>query len=645
MADQSNADRAGHQREIWDTKPTLRSVYADFHRRLQGACPPGPLLDIGGGSAHFKDYRPDVVSIDIIPFAGIDVVADAHAMPFDADTFNGVVMLDVLHHLQRPVVFMREAARILKVGGRLAMIEPGMSAVSKVFYDKFHHEPVDMGADPFAEAVAQSGNDPWDSNQAIPSLMFGSAASRARLAEVVPGHQGRVGGAAQPLRLSLVRRLQEVVPRARRADAAPPRVGRRSVADAGGGARVSGIRRVGEGIAMIDGVPFASRGRSGLAAGGRPADAAAEPAAIQPGRAARFAPGLTLSVLLTVFAVPNLVWVLLDRRVWPWDQAWYGEVTADLSFLFAHCAGSLVLRHALVDAEQAPSARLARPSHRSPWVWPRAASTWPFWCFVVALQTASLALIWTACRAVAPRNLPIVVAATLFAAAGPLFIGLSHQYLVEPLQILDVSASLFVAIRAPRIAGFRLLALLALLTIVGMGSKTTTFIYCGLFWAIAFGYGVQAARQRRWAWGDPVAWVALAAAFLLGIVTAGWYLANMADMLAHIRAATEGADAELYGHRGTLLAKLPFWWDAALTGFLVGWDRWILVFLPVAMAASAVLLPRGLWRRTWRIEDAVAFAASAHVVITILLLAGQPNEETRFLVPLAPDLAMLLAWV
>lgn len=186
MADQSNADRAGHQREIWDTKPTLRRVYADFHRRLEGACPPGPLLDIGGGSAHFKDYRPDVVSIDIIPFAGIDVVADAHAMPFDADTFNGVVMLDVLHHLQRPVVFLREAARILKVGGRLAMIEPGMSAVSKVFYDKFHHEPVDMGADPFAEALPQSGDDPWDSNQAIPSLMFGSAASRARLAEVVP---------------------------------------------------------------------------------------------------------------------------------------------------------------------------------------------------------------------------------------------------------------------------------------------------------------------------------------------------------------------------------------------------------------------------------------------------------------------------
>ncbi len=186
MADQSSADRAGHQREVWDTKPTLRTVYADFHRRLERACPAGPLLDIGGGSAHFKDYRPDVVSTDILPFTGIDVVADAHSMPFDADTFSGIVMLDVLHHLQRPVAFLREAARVLRVGGRLAMIEPGMSAVSRVFYDRLHHEPVDMRADPFAETVAQSGDDPWDSNQAIPSLMFGSAEGRRRLAAVAP---------------------------------------------------------------------------------------------------------------------------------------------------------------------------------------------------------------------------------------------------------------------------------------------------------------------------------------------------------------------------------------------------------------------------------------------------------------------------
>lgn len=381
---------------------------------------------------------------------------------------------------------------------------------------------------------------------------------------------------------------------------------------------------------------------SGFAMGGSPVEPPSA-TANRPSHGDRLVAGLALVAILSAFAVPNMAWVVLDRRVWPWDQAWYGEVTADLYFRLGHAPDSWF------------SGMLSLMPSKPPLLAWLGQAIVPLGVaagsvdiillvFIVALQTASLALIWSACRAVAPRNLPLVAAATLFAAAGPLFVGLTHQYLVEPLQILDTSASLLLALRAPRMSGLRILALLSLLAVVGLAAKTTTFIYCGLFWVIALAYGVRAIRRRRWVPGDPAAWAALASAILLGIVTGGWYLANMADMLAHIRAATSGADAELYGHSGTLLAKLPFWWDAAQIGFFVGWDRWAIAFLPAAMAASAVVLPCGLWRRSWRLEDAVAFAASAHVVVTALLLAGQPNEETRFLVPLVPDLAVLLAW-
>jgi hypothetical protein len=43
-----------------------------------------------------------------------------------------------------------------------------------------------MMADPFADA-AQSGSDPFDSNQAIPSLMFGTERARNRTEAAVPG--------------------------------------------------------------------------------------------------------------------------------------------------------------------------------------------------------------------------------------------------------------------------------------------------------------------------------------------------------------------------------------------------------------------------------------------------------------------------
>ena len=105
-------------RGAWQSKATLRLLYRDFHRRLLESCPDGRILDIGGGTAHIKDFRPDIISTDILSFPGIDVVADAHRLPFPDEFFTGVVMLDVLHHLERPIEFLREASRVLKPGGR-----------------------------------------------------------------------------------------------------------------------------------------------------------------------------------------------------------------------------------------------------------------------------------------------------------------------------------------------------------------------------------------------------------------------------------------------------------------------------------------------------------------------------------------------
>ena len=40
------------------------------------------------------------------------------------------------------------------------------------------------------------------------------------------------------------------------------------------------------------------------------------------------------ALLLSVIAlIPSLLWALRDRRVWPWDQAWYGEVSVDLWYV------------------------------------------------------------------------------------------------------------------------------------------------------------------------------------------------------------------------------------------------------------------------------------------------------------------------
>lgn len=187
----SNNGPGLNQRQIvhrshWEKKETIRLLYRDFHRRLLESCPEGRVLDIGGGTAHIKDFRPDIVCADILSFPGIDVVADAHRLPFRDGYFAGVVMLDVLHHLERPIEFLNEASRVLKSGGRLAMIEPAMTTLARRFYHHFHQEPVDMNVDAFAPVTINPERDPFDANQAIPSLLFATPAARGRVEKVVP---------------------------------------------------------------------------------------------------------------------------------------------------------------------------------------------------------------------------------------------------------------------------------------------------------------------------------------------------------------------------------------------------------------------------------------------------------------------------
>ena len=173
-------------RSQWEKKESIRLLYRDFHRRLLDCCPAGRVLDIGSGTAHIKHSRPDIVSTDILTFPGIDVVADAHRLPFSNECFSGVVMLDVLHHMERPIEFLREASRVLKAGGSLTMIEPAMTTVARRFYDHFHEEPVDMDADPFADVAINPERDPFDANQAIPTLLFATSEACRRVEKVIP---------------------------------------------------------------------------------------------------------------------------------------------------------------------------------------------------------------------------------------------------------------------------------------------------------------------------------------------------------------------------------------------------------------------------------------------------------------------------
>lgn len=164
--------RSHDARDAWDRKPSLRSVYTDLYRQIAERRIAGPTVEIGGGSGNFKDFAPNTISTDIVSAPWLDAVADASRLPFADATIANIVLFDVLHHIEFPVQFLDEASRVLRPGGRIIFSEPAITPVSNIFYSHLHPEPVDMTADVFAVGSPDPDRDPFDANQAIPTLLM-----------------------------------------------------------------------------------------------------------------------------------------------------------------------------------------------------------------------------------------------------------------------------------------------------------------------------------------------------------------------------------------------------------------------------------------------------------------------------------------
>jgi SAM-dependent methyltransferase len=186
-ADQAEGYRQtlSRQRSAWDTRPYLRALYGEWFEAISArlALIAGPTVEIGCGIGAFKEFAPQIVATDVLPSAWTEQVVDATQLPYDDGAVANLVMIDVLHHLPQPSAFLGEAERVLPPGGRLVCLEPYCSPVSTAVYKAFHHETTDLSVDPFSPA-RHSTPDPFDSNQALPTLIFWRHSNR--LAELHP---------------------------------------------------------------------------------------------------------------------------------------------------------------------------------------------------------------------------------------------------------------------------------------------------------------------------------------------------------------------------------------------------------------------------------------------------------------------------
>ncbi|MBP5857842.1 methyltransferase domain-containing protein [Marivibrio halodurans] len=173
-------------RRIWEKKPALRAIYSDFHDRMTEALPDdGDWLAIGAGALCALEGLGARFHLDILDTAWIDEHgAHADRLPHEDGSLSGIAMLDVLQHPVEPGAFLTEAARVLRPGGRLVAIEPGITPLSWPVHRYLRGAPVEMSADPLHPTAGHHG--PYDGNLAVPTLLFRREEHRIAFMDAVP---------------------------------------------------------------------------------------------------------------------------------------------------------------------------------------------------------------------------------------------------------------------------------------------------------------------------------------------------------------------------------------------------------------------------------------------------------------------------
>jgi SAM-dependent methyltransferase len=129
----------------------------------------GDVLELGSGPGFLARYIPGLITSDVLPVPGVDKVVDARRLDFAAGSLRGIVMTNVLHHIPDVGRFFSEAARCVRPGGVLAMVEPWLTPWSRLIYRRLHHEPFE----PDAADWSFPGAGPLsDANGALPWIVF-----------------------------------------------------------------------------------------------------------------------------------------------------------------------------------------------------------------------------------------------------------------------------------------------------------------------------------------------------------------------------------------------------------------------------------------------------------------------------------------
>ncbi len=329
----------------------------------------------------------------------------------------------------------------------------------------------------------------------------------------------------------------------------------------------------------------------------------------------------------------GLAFVVCDTSVWPWDPAYYGEVTLTLYHALRHEPNQLwgLMRSAL--------------GFKAPGI------TWIGMLWVpltyLGLRVETALLLFVLCTGLLSALLVTRTAgylsefrtgtrvvALLHMVSAPLFVGLLYHYFTEHLQLLAVSVVIW-AVLTPQsrisMVGWGTVGLA-----LGMLAKVSTPLYIvapsivGL-WKLYRPRHIHASQS--WISTVFIFFVAL----LLSYGAYAWYDHNSEAIRTFLASTSSGPIAELYGSRAAFSDKFVHWTLWARGAFFVV-SPLMLAWLGLVGFSFVALAIR---RQKPTLFDYCAFLGLGQLMLILSVFSFQVNEETRYLLPALPYVALL----
>jgi hypothetical protein len=342
---------------------------------------------------------------------------------------------------------------------------------------------------------------------------------------------------------------------------------------------------------------------------------------------------LTIWIIIVALFIPSLYWVYADRSVWGWDCAGYAWGSTELWYF---------LRHAPSLWWQVMTGVLGNKAPGLTWIGqffvPLGASIhsveFGLYVPVLIIQFGTLLLAYSIAREFFPDRFYIQLCGILLFASAPLFVGMTHQFLVESFQLFTVLLFYWIASKSQRMARIEIAGFLLIATNLAMLAKISSPLYCFLPGIVVLW---DALRARNWFPDTSTRTFVrvgflLFAGFALTFATLSWYVHNYQNLLVFIAEVGSGRVASFYGQQGQFPAKLGHWLSVASVTLTTPEGLGIIAAI-LAISIGLALLGGKLELGGLDRLNLLTLVGLVQAGIVLAVFSLNVNEDVRYILP------------